>query len=176
MRADQQDDFCVCVIRAGAIESHPELITLTAPGGTDVCMRVVSVDSPRRKNAFCKTIFAGTAHVIHDFVAPVFQDCVTNPRGDGVECLIPGCAFPFPFATFSSAFEWVKNAVRICYLIQCCRTFSTVATTRAWMFGISFELLYFASDLIDIGQQTTRGFAVEARGWDDRVVPLLPLR
>ena len=42
------------------------------------------------------------------------------------------------------------------------------------MLGITFELLNFASGLVDVSQETARGFAVEAGSGDERVVTLFP--
>ena len=44
------------------------------------------------------------------------------------------------------------------------------------MLGIALELLYLASDLIDISKQSTRRFAIKASGGDEGIVPLLSLR
>ena len=134
------------------------------------------VDSPRRENAFGEAVFAGTSDVIHDLVPTIFDDGVANARGDRVECFVPGGAFPFSFATFSGAFEWIKNAIGIGYLVECRWTFGAVAPARAGMFRIAFKLLNFARDFVDIREQSTRRFAVEASGGNERVMPLLSLR
>ena len=84
--------------------------------------------------------------------------------------LRPRWSFPFSCAAFSGAFEWIKNAIGIGYLIECGRTFGAVAPARAGMFGIAFKLLNFASDLVDVSEQAARGLAVEAGGGDQRVV------
>src|SRR5262245_10704540 len=44
------------------------------------------------------------------------------------------------------------------------------------MLRVALELLHLARDFVDVSQQATRRFAVEASGWDERVVPLLALR
>jgi len=46
VRADEQDNFCVCVVGAGAVETHPQLITFPAARGADVGVRVVPVNTP----------------------------------------------------------------------------------------------------------------------------------
>src|SRR6185369_12050220 len=113
-------------------------------------------DSPRRENAFGGTILAGPADVIHDFVSPVFDDCVPNASGDGIERLVPRGLFPFSFTAFTGTFQRKKYAVGIGYLVQRCRTFCTVAAARTWMFRIPLELLHLASDLVDVSQQAAR--------------------
>src|SRR6185369_4927509 len=147
--------------------SHPELVTFTAAGRADVCMRVVSVNSPGRENTFRETVFTGPADVIHDFVTAVFDDCFANASRDGIERFVPSGLFPFPFTAFTGAFERKKNAVGIGYLVQRCRTLRTVAAARTWMFRIAFKLLYFACDLVDVSQQAARGLAIEAGRGND---------
>ncbi len=131
MRADQQDDFGVCVIGTGTIETHPELITFAAAGRANVGVRVVTVNAPGGEDAFGETIFTGPPDVIHDLVATIFDDRFANSRGDVVERFVPGGAFPFSFAAFAGALERIKNAIGIVNLIERCRTFGAVASARA---------------------------------------------
>ena len=42
------------------------------------------------------------------------------------------------------------------------------------MFGIPLKLLNLTRDLVDIREQPTRRFTIEASGRDERIVPLLP--
>src|ERR1043166_548441 len=137
-------------------------------------MRVVTVGSPRGEYAFGKTVFAGTANVIHDLVVSIFNDRFTNTPGDIVERRVPGCLFPFPFATFAGAFEWKENAIRIVNLIQRRRTFGAIAPAGSGVFGIAFKLLNFAGDFVDVRKQATGRLAVEARRRNERVVSFLP--
>jgi hypothetical protein len=96
----------------------------------------VTVNSPGGENAFSETIFTGTADVIHDLVAAILRRSLCECARRCVERFVPGGAFPFSFAAFAGAFEWIKNAIRIGYLVECCRTFGAVAATRAGMFGL----------------------------------------
>src|SRR5690349_18405767 len=104
----------------------------------------MTVNAPRRENAFSETVFAGTTDVIHDFVTTVFDDCVANAFSENVECFVPGGAFPFTFAAFARAFEWVKDAIGIGYLVERCGTFSAIPSPRSRMLGIPLELLHLA--------------------------------
>ena len=126
-------------------------------------MRVVTVDSPRRENAFSKAVLTGPADVVHDLVLAILADGVADSSGDGVERLVPGGLFPFTFASFAGAVEWLKDAIGIGDLVQRCGTFRAVASTRAGVFRIAFKLLHLAGDLVDVGQQPTRRLTVEAR-------------
>src|SRR6185369_8589436 len=136
----------------------------------------MTVNSPRGENAFCKAVFTRTAHVIHHFVPAILDDGFANTLGDGVERFIPGRLIPLSRASFASAFEWIKNAIGISYLVECCRTFGAVTPTRSGMLRIALKLLNFASDLVDVSEQPARGFAVKASGGNDRVMPLLARR
>src|SRR5688572_1633494 len=93
MRADEQDDFCICMIGAGAVETHPQLITFATARGTDVSVRVVPVNPPGCEYVFGKTILTRTPDVIHDLVTPVLEDGSTNPRRNFIKRRIPCCAF-----------------------------------------------------------------------------------
>ena len=44
------------------------------------------------------------------------------------------------------------------------------------MFGVTFKLLHFAGDFIDVGEEPARRLAVEARRRHQRIMPLDPLR
>src|SRR6185369_5985682 len=109
-------------------------------------------------------------------MTPVLDDRIANALCECVECFVPGRAFPFSFAAFACTFEWIKNAIWIGYLVQRCRAFRAVASTRARVFGVAFKLLNVARDFIDISEQATCRFAVEARGRDDRVMALFAFR
>ena len=78
MGADQQNHLGVCMIRAGSIEPHPELITFAAARRTDVRMRVVTINAPGGQNSFGETILARTADVIHDLRRAIFDDRFAN--------------------------------------------------------------------------------------------------
>src|SRR5437588_6448089 len=101
MCADQQNHFRVCVIGTGPIESHPELITFACARRTDVRVRVVTVDTPRGKNALRESIFTGTPDVIHDFVFAIFDYRFTNSRSEIVEDCIPTHLLPVSLAAFA---------------------------------------------------------------------------
>src|SRR6185503_16104953 len=139
-------------------------------------MRVVPVDSPRRKDAFGETIFTGTPDVIHDLLATIFDNRFPDLSGEFIEHFVPTSLHPFPFAAFSGAFERVQNAIRIVDLVESGGTFRAVAATRTWMFRIAFKLLNFACDLIDIGEQTARRLAIETGRGNQGVVALFALR
>ena len=124
----------------------------------------MAINSPGGEDAFGETIFTGTPDVIHDLVAAVLDDRFTNARGDVVKRRVPTDAFPFAFAAFAGALEWIKNAIGIVNLVECRRTFGAVAPARPRMLRIAFKLLHLAGDLVDVGKQPAGRFAVEAGG------------
>ena len=73
------------------------------------------------------------------------------------------------------SFEWVKDSIGICYLVECCWSFRAVAPARTGMFGIPLKLLNFTSDLVDVREQPARRFTIETRSRNERIMPLLPL-
>src|SRR5689334_16027390 len=100
------------------IESHPKLITFACTRRTDVGVRVMSVNAPRRENPFRESIFTGSPHVIHDLALAIFNDRLANPRSEIVKHCVPTDAFPFSFAAFPDTLERVKNPIRIVNLVQ----------------------------------------------------------
>ena len=129
-------------------------------------MRVVTVYAPRGEDPFGETIFTRTPDVIHDLPSAIFHDRFANACGDIVKRCIPGSLFPFALTAFAGALEWIKNAIGILNLVERCRTLRTVAPARPGMLGVTFKLLNFAGDLVDVGEQTASRFTVEARSWN----------
>src|ERR1051325_7095414 len=136
----------------------------------------MTVDSPRRENAFSETVLTRAADVIHDLMTAVFENRITNARRERVERFVPRRAFPLSFTAFSCALEWKKNAIRIVDLIERRWSLRAIAPTRTGMFRIPLELLDLTGDLVDISKQPACRFAVETRRRNERIVPLLPLR
>src|SRR5689334_22404468 len=136
----------------------------------------MTVDAPRRENAFGETVFAGTSDVIHDFMPAVLDDGVANAFGEGVEGFIPRGAFPFSFAAFAGAFERVEDAIGIGYLVESRWSFGAIPSSRTRMLRIPLKLLHLAGDLVDISEEPTRRLAVEARGRHERIMSLDPSR
>ena len=115
-------------------------------------MRVVTINTPGGEYAFSETIFTGAANVIHDLVAPVFNDRFANARGDIVKRRVPGSLFPFSCAAFTGALEWKQNAIGIVNLVERRRAFGAVSAARTRVFRIAFKLLDLAGDLVDVGK------------------------
>ena len=118
-------------------------------------MRIVTVNAPRRENAFGESIFAGTPDVIHDFVATIFDDRFANAGSDIVEDSIPIDAFPFTFAAFARALQGIKNTIGIGDLIQGRRTFGAVASATPRILWIAFKLLNLVRVFVDVSEQAS---------------------
>ena len=125
-------------------------------------MRVVSVHAPRRKHSFCKAVLAGAPDMIHDLVMPVLDDGFPYTPRQIIQSLVPPNSNPFPLATFSGAFQRIKNSVRIGDLIDRRRAFSAIAASRTRMLGIPFELSDLQALSVDVCKQSTRRFTVKA--------------
>jgi hypothetical protein len=73
----------------------------------------VAVDTPRGEYAFGEAVFTGTAHVIHDLFASIFDDGFAYAAGDVLQRFIPLDALPFSFTAFSRPLQGIENAIRI---------------------------------------------------------------
>ena len=113
----------------------------------------MTVDTPRREDAFSEAVFTRATDVIHDFIAAIFHDGFSNPCCDVFKRFVPTDTFPFSFTTFPGALQRIKNAIGIGDLVECRGTLGAVAPARSRMFGIAFKLLYFACYFVDIGKQ-----------------------
>ena len=125
-------------------------------------MRVVSVNSPRCQNSFGESIFTRPPDVIHDFVATILNDRVSDPRSDLIEHSIPAYAFPLAFSALACPLERIKDAIGIGNLIQRRRAFGAVAPSAPGILRIAFELLNLVCVFVDVGEQPARRFAVKA--------------
>src|SRR6266851_4604945 len=104
---------------------------------------------------------AGTADMIDDFVAPPLNQGRANPRRQVVEHFVPGDSLPFALAAFTSAHEWIENALGIVDLVKGRRTFGAVPSAAARMRGIALEFADAAGFFIDVREQSAGGFAIE---------------
>ena len=46
VRTDQEDKFGICMVRRRPVISIPEVVTETSASRTDICVAVVSVNTP----------------------------------------------------------------------------------------------------------------------------------
>src|SRR5690348_11098810 len=135
-------------------------------------MAVVSIYTPCTQHALHVAIVSGSPNVIHDLVAPPFDDGGTNFGGKGIQHLIPGDALPPALAALAEALQRVQDAFWIIDLVDGGRTFGTVAPATARMIRVAFQFLDAARLFIDIGQQPAGGLTVETDGRDNLVMSL----
>src|SRR5215813_3009072 len=117
------------MVRARAIQTHPQLIAFATPRRANIGVRVVAVDTPGGKDSLRKTVLTGAADVIHDFLSPVINDGFADASRYVVERLVPTNLLPLAGAAASGSLQRVKNAIRILNLIERRRAFRTVAST-----------------------------------------------
>src|SRR5207342_2162984 len=109
---------------------------------------------------------------IHNFVLTAFLQCLPTTSATVIENFVPAHALPSAFSALTRAPQGVKDAFRIIHLVDGCGPFGTVASAAAGMRRIAFELLDAHLIFIDVGQESTSRFAVEADGRNQRVVLL----
>src|SRR5215204_2777119 len=150
------------MIRRRPVDARPKGVTGARPGRTDVGVAVVTVNTPRMKNALViEQLVAGAADMIHDLIAPLFQQRLAHTPGNVLQHFIPTDALPFPFAALADALQWVANALGVGHLIKCRRTFGAIAATAAGMFGIALEAANLVGVFLDHSDQPAGGFAVK---------------
>ena len=171
--ADQVDDRGVGVVRAGPVDAHPELEAGPAAAGADVGVRVVPVDAPAGQHPFGVPVLTWPAEVHHDLVAPSLHQRGPDPGRQRVQGLVPADPLPPAAAARPGPLHRVQDPVRVGDLVERGRALGAVAAARAGMLGVTLELADLPGVAVHVGQQAARGLAVEARGGDEHVVPLL---
>src|SRR6185369_13243222 len=90
MRAQQQNEARISVIRRRPVDAGPECVTGARAGGTNVGMTVVAVDAPGVKYALMiEQLMAWPANVIHDLVATILLQRLAHTAGDFIEHFVP---------------------------------------------------------------------------------------
>ena len=172
MGADHQDEARVAVIRRGAIEPLPQLVTEARPRRADVGVAVVPVDPPRLQDALHVAVVPGAPDVVHDLAAAAAREQRAHGRRDLLEHLIPGHALPLPFAPLPGPLQRVEDALGVVDLVDGGRPLGAVAPPAGRMVRVPLHAPHRPGLLVDVGQQTAGGFAVEAGRRDDREVLL----
>ena len=79
---------------------------------------------------------------------------------------------PLALASFTFAFHGVEDALRVFDLVDGGRPLGAVLTATSGMVRIAFELAHLERFVIDVGQKSASGLAVETDRGDDGVVAL----
>src|SRR5207302_10114739 len=122
----------------------------------------MSVDPPGLQRPIHDEVVAGTPHVIHDFITASLLDCSANTAAQLFQNFGPGGSRPLACSARATALHRVENAVRVVNLVDGGRAFGTQAAAAGRMLGIAFELIDLSSCLINVGEQSAGGLAVEA--------------
>ena len=96
-----------------------------------------------------------------------------DPGRQRVQGLVPADPLPPAAAARPGPLHRVQDPVRVGDLVERGRALGAVAAARAGMLGVALELAHLPGVPVHVGQQPARGLAVEARGGDEHVVPLL---
>ena len=165
VRTQQQNEAGVRMIGRGPVETVPEGVSSAGAGGTNVGVAIVSVNTPRVQHALVVyKLMARTPNVIHDFVLASFPQSQPNAGSEVVENFIPADAFPFSFSALAGSPQGIQNAFRIVDLVDGRRALGAIAAAAAGVRRIAFKLLHLHFFFVDIGQQSARGFTIEADG------------
>src|SRR6266567_2897793 len=94
-------------------------------------------------------------------------------RAASASSLVPADPLLSAAAARAGPLHRVQDPVRVGDLVERGRALGAVAAARAGMLGVPLELAHLPGLAVHVGEQAARGFAVEARGGDEHVVPLL---
>src|SRR5262249_5081738 len=157
------------VVGRRPIVAAPEKVAQARGRGTDVRVAVVAVDPPRLQDAVRVAVFAGTADVIHDFVAPVLDDRLSDPAADVVERFVPRHAPPGARSLRAVALERIEDAIRIFELVRRHDALRAGASAAARVDRIPLDLSDGQPLLVDVRENAARRLAVEADARNDPV-------
>src|SRR6185295_5809473 len=128
-----------------------------------------AVHSPGGEDPLGEAILARPADVVHDLALAALDDRLADARREVVEHFVPGYLLPLPLTAAPDTAQWKEDAVGVCHLVQSRGALGAVASPRARMLGVAFELLHFQGRAVDVGEQAARGLAVEAGRGDQQV-------
>ena len=136
------------MIWRGSVISIPEHITCPGSGRTNVGMTIMAIYSPGLQYPIGVSFVSGAANVVCNFIVSILLNCFSNSCCNSIQGVIPRNTFPFSASSFSLSFQRKQNSIRICNLIDCCRSFCTISTSTSRVMRISFKLFNFLSFFI----------------------------
>src|SRR5258707_8690779 len=122
----------------------------------------MAVYTPGTEYTFHVAVVPGSPDVIHYFVMAAFDDGSADFARKCFQYLVPGGAFPFALATFTCTFQGIEDTLGIIDLVDSGWAFGAVAPATARVIGVALEFFDATRLFINVGQQSTGGFAVEA--------------
>src|SRR4030095_522226 len=165
------------VVGRGAVHPVPEGVARARARRADVGVAVVAVDFPRVEQPLqVHEIGVPPTQVVHDLLLPAFHERRADAPGDVVERLIPRDALPLAAAARPHAAQRIEDPLRIGHLVQRGGPLRAVAAPASRVERGPLALLDLEGRLVDVGQETAAGLAVEADRRDQRVAALDLLR
>ena len=125
-------------------------------------MTVVAVNPPRLEYSVRVVGLARTTNVIHDLVVTFFFDRLANTGADLFERLIPAHALPLATPPFANPLHRVHDPLWVINLVQRRWPLGTISATARRMLGVTFDFVDLACCLVEVTDQATARFAIEA--------------
>src|SRR6187551_3377825 len=110
---------------------------------------------------------AGPSNMIHDFIAPLFQQGFSYAAGNVIESFIPRDALPLSCAARADALERITNPLGIIDLIERGRTLRAISAPAAGMLRVALETADTAGVLFNESQKAACGFTIETNSRND---------
>jgi hypothetical protein len=137
---------------------------------------VVPVQPPGLQDAVGIAVLARPAHVVHDFVPPVFQDRRADASADIGERLIPRHLPPLSRSSIAVAAQGIEDPVGILELVGGDDALRAGPAAAARVKRVALDLADGELFLVDVGQNAACRFAVETDAGNDPVVPAVLFR
>jgi len=139
-------------------------------------MAIVAVDSPSLKHTLDKSLVAGSAHVVDNFIPPAVLDRLRDPRRDHLDRFLPIDPLPFSLAALTDALHRMQDSIRIIDLVDRRWPLRAQPATTRWVQRVALELANLVRFLINVRELPACRFAVEAGRRNQPIVPLRALR
>src|SRR6185437_7859187 len=110
---------------------------------------------------------AGPSNMIHDFIAPLFQQGFSHAAGNVIESFIPRDALPLSCAARADALERVTNPLGIVDLIEGSRSLGAISAPTPGMLRVALETPDMPGVLFNESQKATCSFTIEANRRND---------
>ena len=172
VRADEQNETRIGMVRRGAIHAAPDVIAEARRGRADIGMAVVAIHTPRAQHALHVAVVPRASDMIHHLVTSPLDNRGTNLGGERIQHFIPGRALPLALTALADALQGVQDTFWIVDLVDSRGTFGAVAPATPRVERVALQLLDPPALLVHVGQQPARRLTIEADRGDDLVVPL----
>src|SRR5512144_3174724 len=103
----------------------------------------------------------GASNVIHDFIAPLFQQGFSYAAGNVIESFIPRDALPLSCAARADALKRITNPLGIVDLIEGSRSLGAISAPTPGMLRVAVKTPDAPAVLFNKSQKPACGFAIE---------------